>query len=122
MVLTRNGDKAHKLTEEFGVRTVVGSMEHAGDLWMITEEASKADIVIQIVRSTYRQTTGTDEGAYQAIVSAFDAIDAMLKGMEKRFEATGKKPILIYTVITTGLHFSCPRVLTHCSQEEVHLF
>ncbi|VDC02517.1 unnamed protein product [Peniophora sp. CBMAI 1063] len=79
-VLTRDAGKAKKLTQQFGIRTVVGSMEVEGDLEMLEAEAAQADVVLQI-----------------SIVWAFKAIDAILRGMKKRSKATGKKPILVYT-------------------------
>ncbi|KZV77138.1 hypothetical protein PENSPDRAFT_645414 [Peniophora sp. CONT] len=80
VVLTRDADKARKLTEHFGVRTVVSSMESKDDFEMLSAEAAKADVVLQT-----------------SIVTAFDAMNAILDGMKKRFERTGKKPILVYT-------------------------
>ena len=44
--LVRDPAKAAVLTEKFGVRTVAGSLV---DLQLLTEEASKADIVINTV-------------------------------------------------------------------------
>ena len=49
-MLTRSAVKARKLTEQFGVRTVVGSMESESDFAMLTAEAAKADVVLHIVR------------------------------------------------------------------------
>ncbi|KAK1215399.1 hypothetical protein PQX77_022002 [Marasmius sp. AFHP31] len=75
--IVRNADKAKILVEKFGIKTIVGS--HS-DQPLMEKEASEADVVLAMA--------DCDD------VSAAEGIN---KGLKKRFEATGKRPILIHT-------------------------
>ncbi|VDB94635.1 unnamed protein product [Peniophora sp. CBMAI 1063] len=75
--LVRDSAKARVLTEKFGVRTVAGSLV---DIQLLTEEASKADVIINT-----------------ASLWMLPAIKALLAGAKAKFEKTGKKPIFIHT-------------------------
>ncbi|KZV61089.1 hypothetical protein PENSPDRAFT_759631 [Peniophora sp. CONT] len=75
--LVRDPAKAKILTENFGVRTVAGSLV---DLNLLTEEAFKADVVINT-----------------ASVWMLPTIKALLAGAKVRFEESATKPIFIHT-------------------------
>jgi len=75
-VLVRSGEKA-KLFESFGVEAVVGSL---ADLDKLEKCAEDADFVFAI-----------------ADVDALAAAQAILKGLKKKFDTTGRKGILIHT-------------------------
>ncbi|KAG6850631.1 hypothetical protein H0H93_010823 [Arthromyces matolae] len=75
-ILIRSPEKAKKFTT-FGVNVVVGS--HT-DNALVQKLASEADLVVSIANSGY-----------------LPAIQAMLRGLEKRHSATGNVPILIHT-------------------------
>ncbi|KAL0063869.1 hypothetical protein AAF712_009223 [Marasmius tenuissimus] len=74
--VVRSADKAKKL-EELGVKAVVGS--HS-DVELIEKEAKEADVIL----------TAAD-------CDDLNAAEGINKGMRKRFEATGRQPILIHT-------------------------
>ncbi|KZV75323.1 NAD(P)-binding protein [Peniophora sp. CONT] len=75
--LVRSEEKAKKVAELSGVKTVVGSLE---DTELLTQKASEFDVVLQI-----------------ADIFNLPATTALLAGAKKRFEATGKAPIHIHT-------------------------
>ncbi|KZV73219.1 NAD(P)-binding protein, partial [Peniophora sp. CONT] len=75
--LVRSEDKAKKVAEITGVKTIVGSLE---DTALLTEKAAEFDVVLQV-----------------ADIFNLPATTALLAGAKKRFEATGKAPIHIHT-------------------------
>ncbi|KAG7096106.1 hypothetical protein E1B28_006782 [Marasmius oreades] len=75
--VVRNAEKAKKLNDLFGVKAIIGS--HS-DQDLMSKEAAKADIVLAMADCD-------DVGAAEGV----------LKGMKKRYEDTGKPPILIHT-------------------------
>ncbi|KAI0635602.1 NAD-P-binding protein [Trametes polyzona] len=75
--LVRNADKAKRLESEFGVKTVVGSLQ---DLDKLATLAENAHVVIH--------TADCDD---------VDAIKAILRGLKARHEKTGDLPLLIHT-------------------------
>ncbi|KAL0566424.1 hypothetical protein V5O48_015590 [Marasmius crinis-equi] len=75
--VVRNAEKAKKLADGFGVRPVIGS--HS-DKELMSKEAAEADVIVAM-----------------ADCDDLDAATAINAGMKKRFEATGKRPILIHT-------------------------
>ncbi|KAL0061733.1 hypothetical protein AAF712_011405 [Marasmius tenuissimus] len=76
--IVRNADKAKILAEKFGVKTIVGS--HS-DQPLMEKEASEADVILAM-----------------ADCDDISAAEGINKGLKKRFEATGKRPILTHTV------------------------
>ncbi|KAK1217440.1 hypothetical protein PQX77_019904 [Marasmius sp. AFHP31] len=84
--IVRDLAKAKRLQDEFGVETIVGTQS---DEELTLREAEKADVLLCI-------GPGNEVGA----------TESLLKGLKKRFEATGETPVLIHTVIInsgTGL-------------------
>ncbi|KAJ7593067.1 NAD-binding protein [Mycena floridula] len=75
--LVRSAEKAEKFKSEFGVNAVVGSLS---DLELVEKLASEADVVVA--------TADADD---------LDGALATLRGLKKRFQATGKQPIFINT-------------------------
>ncbi|KAL0569748.1 hypothetical protein V5O48_012209, partial [Marasmius crinis-equi] len=75
--VVRNAEKAKKLADGFGVKVIIGS--HS-DKELISKEAAEADVVLAM-----------------ADCDDLDAAAAINAGMKKRFETTGKRPILIHT-------------------------
>ncbi|KAL0570969.1 hypothetical protein V5O48_010987 [Marasmius crinis-equi] len=80
--VVRDLEKAKKLSDEFGVKTIVGSQS---DQELISKEASEVDVVLGMADN--------DDGA----------VEGILKGIKKRFEATGKPPTFIHTSGTGAL-------------------
>ncbi|KZV76064.1 NAD(P)-binding protein [Peniophora sp. CONT] len=76
-VLTRSEEKAQKIVELSGVKTIVGSLE---DTELLTSTAANSDVVFHIADAFH-----------------IPATNAFLAGAKKRFEATGKAPIYIHT-------------------------
>ncbi|OJT03680.1 hypothetical protein TRAPUB_5708 [Trametes pubescens] len=75
--LVRSADKAKRLDSEFGVKTVVGSLQ---DLDKLSTLAESAHVTIQA-----------------ADCDDVSAITAVLSGLKARHEKTGDVPILIHT-------------------------
>ncbi|KAI0661419.1 NAD-P-binding protein [Cubamyces menziesii] len=75
-VLVRDVSKAEKL-KSFGVKTVLGSLD---DTDKIRDVASHADIVLECADADHIEST-----------------KAVLAGLKRRFEVTGKAPMLIHT-------------------------
>ncbi|KAL0061739.1 hypothetical protein AAF712_011412 [Marasmius tenuissimus] len=75
--IVRNADKAKILEEKFGVKAIVGSHSDQG---LMEKEASEADVVLAM-----------------ADCDDVDAAGGINKGLKKKFEATGKRPILVHT-------------------------
>ncbi|KAL0567558.1 hypothetical protein V5O48_014435 [Marasmius crinis-equi] len=75
--IVRDPGKAQRLTDEFGVKGIVGS--HS-DQELMSKEAAEADVVLAM-----------------ANCDDVDAAEGILKGLKKRYEATGKAPVLIHT-------------------------
>jgi nucleoside-diphosphate-sugar epimerase len=74
----RDAEKAQKLEAQFGVKTVLGSLD---DVQKIEDAAAEADVVINMASSDH-----------------LPAAQAMLRGLKRRHEATGKTPAFIHTV------------------------
>ncbi|EJF64709.1 NAD(P)-binding protein [Dichomitus squalens LYAD-421 SS1] len=75
--LVRSEAKAKVLESALGIKTVIGSIQ---DHAFLTENVEKADVVIQ-----------------QANADDMEVTKAVLAGLKRKFEKTGKKPILIHT-------------------------
>ncbi|KAK1225600.1 hypothetical protein PQX77_011461 [Marasmius sp. AFHP31] len=75
--IVRNSDKAQKLKELFGVKSIQGS--HL-DRELMVRETSQADVVVTM-----------------ADCDDMEALGAILDGLKKRYEATGKAPVLFHT-------------------------
>ncbi|KAI0366135.1 NAD-P-binding protein [Pilatotrama ljubarskyi] len=75
--LVRNAEKAKKLKESFGLKTVLGSLQ---DLDKVSSLAENAHIVIQA-----------------ADCDNIEPIKAILSGLKQRHEKTGDIPLLIHT-------------------------
>jgi uncharacterized protein YbjT (DUF2867 family) len=75
---SRDAEKAQKLEAQFGVKTVLGSLD---DVQKIEDAAVEADLVINM-----------------ADVDHLPAAQAILRGLKRRYEATGKASALIHTV------------------------
>jgi uncharacterized protein YbjT (DUF2867 family) len=75
---SRDAEKAQKLEAQFGVKTVLGSLD---DVQKIEDAAAEADLVINM-----------------ADVDHLPAAQAILRGLKHRYEATGKASALIHTV------------------------
>ncbi|KAI0360027.1 NAD-P-binding protein [Trametes cingulata] len=82
-VLTRSPEKA-QLFERFGVSTVVGSLDDVEKLEAIAEQS---DVVIECADADHIAST-----------------KAFLAGFRKRYEKTGKTPLLIHTSGTAVLN------------------
>ncbi|KAL1744558.1 hypothetical protein HDZ31DRAFT_64001 [Schizophyllum fasciatum] len=80
--LLRDATKAEKL-KGFGVETIVGSLD---DVDTIEKAASEADIVIATADCDHEPSC-----------------NALLRGLKKRFEATGKRPAFINTSGTSAI-------------------
>jgi uncharacterized protein YbjT (DUF2867 family) len=76
--LVRSQDKANKLKSEFNIEAVVGDLS---DSALVERLASDTDIVLSIASS-----------------DDLPPIEAILKGLKRRYEITGKLPTLIHTV------------------------
>ncbi|KAF9255206.1 NAD-binding protein [Marasmius fiardii PR-910] len=74
--IVRNVDKARKLNELFGVKPIIGS--HSDQDFM-SKQVAEVDVVIALADCD-------DVGAAEGV----------LKGLKRRFENTGKAPILIH--------------------------
>ncbi|KAL0573562.1 hypothetical protein V5O48_008395 [Marasmius crinis-equi] len=81
--IVRDAEKAKKLAEGFGVKTIVGS--HS-DKKLMEEEVAQADVILA--------TADCDD---------MDAAIATNAGMKRRYESTGKRPILVHTSGTAVL-------------------
>ncbi|KZV61170.1 NAD(P)-binding protein [Peniophora sp. CONT] len=75
--LVRSEEKAKKVRELAGVKTLVGSLE---DAELMTSTAAKHDVVVQI-----------------ADIFNLPGTAALLAGAKRRFEVTGRAPIHIHT-------------------------
>jgi uncharacterized protein YbjT (DUF2867 family) len=78
VLFLRDGEKAQKLEAQFGVKTVLGSLD---DAKKIEDAAVEADLVINM-----------------ADVDHLPAAQAILRGLKRRYEATSKVSALIHTV------------------------
>jgi hypothetical protein len=76
---SRNADKAKKLEAEFGIKTVLGSLD---DVQKIEAQAAKTDIVFHTAESA----------------DHLPSAQAILRGLKKRHEETGKVPVYIHCV------------------------
>ncbi|KAF8687635.1 hypothetical protein AX14_003644 [Amanita brunnescens Koide BX004] len=75
--LVRSAEKAEKLKRQFGVNTVHGSFSDSG---LIEKAASQADVVLSMADAD-------DLGSIQTI----------LRGLKRKYQATGSPPVLIHT-------------------------
>ncbi|KAK1225593.1 hypothetical protein PQX77_011451 [Marasmius sp. AFHP31] len=75
--IVRSSDKAKKLEDLFDVQAILGS--HS-DRELVERESSQADIVLAMADS-----------------DDMEAVGAILDGLKRRYEVTGKAPILIHT-------------------------
>ncbi|TBU33512.1 NAD(P)-binding protein [Dichomitus squalens] len=75
--LVRSEAKAKAIESALGIKTIIGSLQ---DHAFLTENVEKADVVFQ-----------------QADADDVEATKAIISGLKRRFEKTGKKPILIHT-------------------------
>ncbi|KAG6915857.1 hypothetical protein DXG01_009564 [Tephrocybe rancida] len=92
--LVRSPEKAEKF-KTVGVNGVVGSHEDGN---LVEKLASEADVVLSIVSGEcHFNRTAWHIPSTQADCDYLPAAQAILKGLEKRFKATGNVPILIHT-------------------------
>jgi uncharacterized protein YbjT (DUF2867 family) len=91
---SRDPERAQKLEAQFGVRSVLGSLDD-GD--KIEAAAAKADVVIHTANSA----------------DHLGSAEAILRGLKKRHAETGKVPIYIHTVSLVPVHVQGPVILTH---------
>ncbi|KAK1225592.1 hypothetical protein PQX77_011450 [Marasmius sp. AFHP31] len=82
--IVRNSEKARKFKDLLGVNAIVGSH---GDRELMVREASQADVVLAM-----------------ADCDDIEALGATLDGLKKRYEATGKAPVLFHTSGTVFLY------------------
>ncbi|KAF9257289.1 NAD-P-binding protein [Marasmius fiardii PR-910] len=75
--VVRDTNKAKKLKDLFGVKSIIGS--HS-DQDLMSKEAAEADLVLAM-----------------ADCDDVDAVEGVMKGLKRRFEKTGKPPIFIHT-------------------------
>ncbi|KAF9258825.1 NAD-P-binding protein [Marasmius fiardii PR-910] len=75
--VVRDTNKAKKLNDLFGVKSIIGS--HS-DQDLMSKEAAEADVVLAM-----------------ADCDDVDAVEGVMKGLKRRFETTGKLPIFIHT-------------------------
>jgi nucleoside-diphosphate-sugar epimerase len=80
---SRNQEKARLLAQQFGVRNIIGTLDEGQK---IEDAAAEADVVIHTAESA------------DHIASA----RAILKGLKRKFELSGKSPIYIHTVSDTS--------------------
>lgn len=95
--MVRSQDKADKL-KQLGITPILGSLQ---DLDIIEKASSEADVVIATVRYSYysRYPGGKYLSPFvQADCDDVPSAEATLRGLKKRFNATGKQPTLINTV------------------------
>ncbi|KAF9262761.1 NAD-binding protein [Marasmius fiardii PR-910] len=76
-LVVRNAEKAKKLNDLFGVKTIIGS--HS-DQDLMSKEAAEADVVLAM-----------------ADCDDVNAVEGVLEGLKKRFKTTGQASILIHT-------------------------
>lgn len=76
---SRNQERAKLLTERFGVASVIGNLDESQK---IEDAATQADVVIHTAESA----------------DHIGSTRAILKGLKRRYEQTGKAPIYIHTV------------------------
>jgi uncharacterized protein YbjT (DUF2867 family) len=86
--IIRSAEKAKRFESEFGIHPLVGSLD---DSSLVTEAASKADIVI-----------------HTADADNLGAARSILAGLKKRYEQAKIAPILIHTVRNSLYHFPSP--------------
>jgi uncharacterized protein YbjT (DUF2867 family) len=76
---SRNADKAKKLETEFGLKSVLGSLD---EVQKIEEAAAKADVVFHTADSA----------------DHLPSAQAILRGLKRKHEESGKVPIYVHTV------------------------
>jgi hypothetical protein len=77
---SRDAAKAQKLESQFGVKSVLGSLD---DVQKIEDAAATADVVIHTARADH-----------------LPAVQAILRGLKRRHASTGEAPTFIHTVRT----------------------
>ncbi|KAK1225595.1 hypothetical protein PQX77_011453 [Marasmius sp. AFHP31] len=75
--IVRNSEKAQKLKDLFGINAILGS--HL-DVELMIREASQADVVLAM-----------------ADCDAMEAVEATLNGLKRRYQMTGRAPVLVHT-------------------------
>lgn len=83
-----------KLLEQLGVKAPIASLDDHDKLESL---ASSADVVFNIVRLLTAARICADR-VLQASSDHLPGTQAILKGMRKFFDSTGRRPILIHTV------------------------
>lgn len=91
----RTEEKAKKLAEITGVKTVVGSLQ---DHKLLEKLASSSHVVFSIVSSNPQCPLLRVPHSLQASSGAEPEMEAILRGLKKRHQATGDVPLLIRTV------------------------
>jgi uncharacterized protein YbjT (DUF2867 family) len=76
---SRNAEKAKKLESEFGVKSVLGSLD---DVDKIEEAAAKSDVVFHTANSS----------------DHLPSAQAILRGLKRKHKESGKVPIYIHVV------------------------
>jgi glutamyl-tRNA reductase len=76
---SRSAERAQKLQDQFGVRTILGSLD---DVEKIEEAAATADVVFHTANSA----------------DHLPSAQAILRGLKKKHADTGKTPLYIHTV------------------------
>lgn len=97
--LVRSTEKAEKL-KAFGVASVIGSLS---DVDTIEASASKSDVTVAMVCVAHVLSSEFIK-FFQANADDVPSVEAILRGLKKRYDATGKQPIFINTVRLRVLH------------------
>ena len=93
--LVRSTDKAERL-RKFGINVVVGSHK---DEALVEQLTSQTDVVIATVCfAWFLYCLRPLKKISQADADDLGAAKATLRGLKKRYQATGKAPIFIHTV------------------------